>query len=301
MRCSRASAASASRSTCSASHLGWARSSRCCAFKPAASANSPARFLSNHTTRVEETGRHFARPFSRATYCSNTRPMQITHAFGIAGATTATGPTVVIDVFRAFSAAAYAFGVGAEEIVLAERVDEALDLSKALPGSVVMGEDGGVRPPGFDLGNSPGEILAEPAILAGRTIVHRSSSGTRCARAALQSGAEPLYVAGLVVTSATAAALRDESEVTIVAAGLRGNDTAEEDVLCALLLEQLLAGATPHLEQAGREVAATERAAALQDADFTHPDDVRLCCIVDRFKFAMQASREDGLLVVRPV
>lgn len=226
--------------------------------------------------------------------------MQITHAFGIAGAVTATGPTVVIDVFRAFSAAAYAFAAGAGQIVLAERVAEALDLSKALPGSIVMGEDGGIRPPGFDLGNSPGEIFANSVKVSGRTIVHRSSAGTRCARAALRSGAEPLYIASLVVASATAAALRDESEVTIVAAGLGGTEPAEEDTLCATLLEQLLAGATPNVEQAGREAAATARAATLRDADFTHPDDVRLCCEVDRFEFAMQTSREDGLLVVRP-
>ncbi len=227
--------------------------------------------------------------------------MRITHTFGIAGAATATGATVVIDVFRAFSAAAYAFGVGAERIVLAEEVDEALALSKALPGSVLMGEDGGVRPVGFDFGNSPGEILADPESLAGKTIVHRSSSGTRCARTAIQSGAGPLYVASLGVASATAAALRIETGVTIVAAGLGGTDPAEEDTICARLLEQLLIEADPNLEQAGLEAAATERAATLRDADFTHPDDVRLCCVVDRFEFAMKATREDGLLIVRPV
>jgi 2-phosphosulfolactate phosphatase len=227
--------------------------------------------------------------------------MQITHGLGTAGAATAAGPTVVVDVFRAFSAAAYAFGVGAEQIVLAERVDEAMDLSAVLPGSILMGEDGGVRPAGFDLGNSPGEILADPARVAGKTIVHRSSSGTRCARAALRSGSEPLYVGSLAVASATASALRGENGVTIIAAGLGGMEPAEEDLICALLLEQLLAGAAPDLKQAGRQAAATERAVTLQQADFTHPDDIRLCCAVDRFEFAMQAESEDGLLVVRPV
>ena len=244
---------------------------------------------------------HLGDPFSTDAAASDTQRMQITHTFGLAGAKTATGPTVVIDVFRAFSAAAYAFGAGVEQIVLAERVDEAIALSNALPGSVLMGEDGGVRPAGFDFGNSPGEIMAGPARIAGRTVVHRSSSGTRCARAALQSGAEPLYVAGLGVASATAAALRVHSNVTIVAAGLGGTDPAEEDAICARLLEQLLSGADPDLEQASRETAATERAATLQDADFTHADDVRLCCVVDRFEFAMRATREDGFLIVRPV
>jgi 2-phosphosulfolactate phosphatase len=227
--------------------------------------------------------------------------VQVTHAFGIAGAATARGPTVVIDVFRAFSAAAYAFAAGAEQIVLAERIDEAIGISRTIPGSVLMGEDGGVRPCEFDLGNSPGEILESPQGLDGRTVVHRSSSGTRCARAALAAGAAPIYVSSLVVASATARALRQEDHTTIVAAGLRGVGPAAEDDLCARLLEDLLSGTTPDLEQAGREAATTERAATLQRADFTHPNDVALCCAVDRFQFAMRAGQPDGMLVVRPV
>ena len=70
------------------------------------------------------------------------------------------GPTVVIDVFRAFSAAAYALAAGAEEIVLTETVAEAESVAHGMPGSVLMGEVNGVKPPGFHLGNSPGEIVA---------------------------------------------------------------------------------------------------------------------------------------------
>jgi 2-phosphosulfolactate phosphatase len=226
--------------------------------------------------------------------------MQITHASGLAGAATARGPTVVIDVFRAFSAAAYAFARGAEQIVLAERIDEAVQVGRMLPGSVLMGEDGGIRPPEFDLGNSPGEILANPSQVGGRTIVHRSSSGTRCARAALAAGAGPIYVSSLVVASATTAALQDESRVTLVAAGLGGTGPAEEDELCASLLEKLLQGLSPDPARVGQQAAATNRAETLRKADFTHPDDVRLCCDVDRFGFAMRATVENGLLVVRP-
>ena len=107
--------------------------------------------------------------------------MQITHAFGLAGAADATGPTIVIDVFRAFSAAAYALAAGARQIVLAEAIDEAVHLARGLPGSILMGEDGGVRPAEFHLGNSPGEIVTASSIIRDKTIVHRSSSGTRCA------------------------------------------------------------------------------------------------------------------------
>ena len=225
--------------------------------------------------------------------------MQVTRAFGLAGAATATGPTIIIDVFRAFSAAAYAFAAGAREIILAEAVNEAVEIAASRPGSILMGEDGGVRPEEFDIGNSPGEIVADPAAVSDKTVVHRSSPGTRCARAAVAAGAGPVYVASLVVASATVEALRPLAGVTIVAAGLGGVETADEDQLCAELLESLLHERTVDLTAAGERIAALERARTLRAAEVTHPDDIPLCTIVDRFGFAMRAEIEDGLLVVR--
>ena len=227
--------------------------------------------------------------------------MEIHHRFGLEGAAVASGPTIVIDVFRAFSAAAYAFAAGAKRIVLAEGVDEAIQLAATVPGAILMGEDGGVRPDAFDLGNSPGEIVADPGALDGKTIVHRSSSGTRCARAALSAGAEPSYVASLVIAAATVRSLEEENDITIVAAGLGGVEPAEEDQECADLLEALFRGRVGGLSETGRRVAASDRAQFLQTASFTHPDDIRLCTIVDRFDFAMRAKLEEGRLVVRSV
>lgn len=225
--------------------------------------------------------------------------MEVTHAFGLAGAATAAGPTIVIDVFRAFSAAAYALAAGAERIVLAETVDEAIAVAASIPGAVLMGEDRGIRPDEFDLGNSPGEIVASPGLVAGKTIVHRSSSGTRCARAAVDAGAGPVHVGSLVVASATVRAIGASVAVTIVAAGLGGIDPAEEDQACADLMEELLLGRLPDLAGIGERVAASDRAQYLQTASFTHPDDIDLCTMVDRFDFAMRAEPDNNRLVVR--
>ena len=68
------------------------------------------------------------------------------------------GVVVAVDVLRAFTTAAYAFAAGAASIWLVGTVDEALTLGRALPGSLVMGEVHGRRPPGFDLSNSPVDI-----------------------------------------------------------------------------------------------------------------------------------------------
>ena len=59
------------------------------------------------------------------------------------------GPVVVVDVIRAFSTAAYAFGAGARCIYLVASVEEALAFKEAHAGSIAMGEDRGLRPEGF--------------------------------------------------------------------------------------------------------------------------------------------------------
>jgi 2-phosphosulfolactate phosphatase len=227
--------------------------------------------------------------------------MDIRLAHGIAGAATATGATVVIDVFRAFSAAAYAFAVGADEIFLAEEVDEAQGIAAAIRGSVLMGEVSGVRPNGFTLGNSPGEIVDSPDTVKGKPVVHRSSAGTRCARAALAAGAGPLYVASLVVASATAAVLANESAVTIVASGESGVAASVEDEVCAEVIAGLLRRDRSRLRTSEAEISGCARAATLRSAAFAHADDVDLCAAADRFAFAMRVVERDGLVRVHRV
>ena len=65
------------------------------------------------------------------------------------------GGVVVVDVIRAFSTAAYAFGSGALEISLVGSVDEALAFKAENPTTLAMGEDRGLRPDAFDFPNSP--------------------------------------------------------------------------------------------------------------------------------------------------
>lgn len=228
----------------------------------------------------------------------DTLDMEIRHLFGIEGATQASGATVVIDVFRAFSAAAYAFAAGAAEIILAAEVEEARHVAESHPDAILMGEVSGIKPPGFRLGNSPGEIVDQPDVVAGRTVIHRSSAGTRCARAALDAGAGPLYVASLVVASATARQLAGEHTVMLVSSGESGLGPSAEDQICADLIAGLLRGDRSRLAASGPDVARCDRAQFLNEAAFAHRNDVALCAATDAFDFAMQAQREGGLVRV---
>jgi len=205
---------------------------------------------------------------------------------GIEGARTATGDVVIIDVLRAFTAAAYAFAAGIEEIELVSTVDEAM----ARPG-FRMGEVDGHLIPGFDHDNSPSGLVGRR--LSGRA-VQRTGAGTQCAVAA--TGASQLWLASLVVVSATARALRDRPDITLVISGapLEG----EEDRGCALCLEALLRGDALPRRQAV-ELVLGSRAAQLHRTDDPHRPiaDLECATAIDRFDFAMRVQRG----IARPV
>src|SRR5262249_27363053 len=95
----------------------------------------------------------------------------------LSGAREARGLAVVIDVFRAFSPAAYAFDRGASEVVLVGPVEDAFALRRRWPDALIMGEVGGRRVAGFDFGNSTSAIAR--AELAGRRLILRTSAGTQ--------------------------------------------------------------------------------------------------------------------------
>jgi 2-phosphosulfolactate phosphatase len=212
------------------------------------------------------------------------------------------GPAVAVDVVRAFTTAAFAFAAGASRIWLVDSVPAALALVAANPTWLAMGEDRGIRPDGFALSNSP--VLAGQADLNGRTLVQRTSAGTRGAVAAARAGASPVLCASLVVASATAGMLRDGPAPTYVITGRFADapsTTGDEDQATARYLEALRRARPPGSltrEQVVRAVLDSS------DADATtrlgpgdaHPGDLSACVDVDRFDFAMLAQPgEHGL------
>lgn len=208
----------------------------------------------------------------------------------------ATGVVVVIDVIRAFSNAAYAFSVGAESITLVSGVEEALALRKEIPGSLVMGEVGGLPPEGFDFGNSPTEIVQQD--LRGKHLIQRTGAGTQGAVRSQNAG--KLFAASFVVAEATVRAIRalTPSKVTFV---ITGRDFYGEDCICAEYLEARLKDETPDPRPF------LERAMNANEIRLMPPEifpnitsDIDYCSRLDYCNFAMPISREYGRLVMRP-
>jgi 2-phosphosulfolactate phosphatase len=204
------------------------------------------------------------------------------------------GAVVVIDVIRAFTTAAYAFGSGAAEIYLVGDVREALAFKAAHPGSIALGENRGLRPAGFDYPNSP--AMVSRVDLTGRTLVQRTSAGTRGAVAATH--ADRLWAASLACASATARAVDEAGlgEPTYVITG-RFEDSPEasgdDDKMTAELIERARIGRPLDAAATSTALLATNEAARTLalGPDHCDPADIELAATVDTFDFAMEVER----------
>ena len=211
------------------------------------------------------------------------------------GARTATGHVVIVDVFRAFTTAAFCVAAGAREIVLVADHEQALAWKRDDPSLFLSGEIGGRPIPGFDVGNSPSAI--ERLDLTGRRVVQRTSSGTQGVVAA--TAARAIVLGSFVIAQATVRHLRrNADEVTVVAMGAGGTEASDEDEACARYMAARLTGAPTNVAAIVASLWAHEEP---NWPDWFPRRDAELACQVDRFDFALPVAREGGLLVARPL
>jgi 2-phosphosulfolactate phosphatase len=214
-----------------------------------------------------------------------------------------TGPVVVVDVIRAFTTAAYAFGAGATAIYLVAGVDEALQFKTDHPGVLAMGEDHGRRPHGFDFPNSPAVISR--ADLADRTLVQRTSAGTQGVVGARH--ATRLWAASLACASATARAVETAAlgapayVITGCFQDAAGN-TGDDDRLAADLIERARRGDDLDVAATSRALLATEEArrTLALGAEHCDPLDIEYAARVDAFDFSMEVVRDELGLRLEP-
>src|SRR5258705_9330564 len=183
--------------------------------------------------------------------------MRIERRSLLAGAAEARGVVVVIDVLRAFSCSALMFHYGIRDLTLVRTPGEALAFRDRDPDYLIAGEVKGVKVEGFDLGNSPADIVSKgESFFRGRRVAARSSAGTQGVLAAA-AHAEQVILGSYMTAAATAAYIRDrargdalvrghETTVTIVAMGFEAVRPSVEDERCGDYLEHLLRGGSDH-------------------------------------------------------
>jgi 2-phosphosulfolactate phosphatase len=231
--------------------------------------------------------------------------MQIHFDRLLAGAQRARGTAVIIDVFRAFTCTPLLFSLGIEKSILVSTPQEALALKSHDEALLLSGEVKGIPIEGFDLGNSPSEILRRDAPdFKGKTVVQRTSSGVQGVLAALDS-ADEVLLASYTIAGATAGyilAKRPEN-VSLVAMGWDLKEIAPEDEWCARYISHLLGFSEYDHNDALREILFNKTAQRFMRAD--EPDfpaeDPSLCLQKDVYDFALQAKRRDNRVVVNKI
>ena len=226
--------------------------------------------------------------------------MEIRRLSLLEGAKRAKGTAIVIDVFRAFTTAAYVMANGAEKILPVGGVDDALELRRQNPGWLIMGEVHGRKVPGFDYGNSPDEVSSVD--FAGKTVIQRTSSGVQGILAA--SRAEEVLLGSFVLAEATVDYIKKEipSVVSIVAMGWEGKHKAIEDELCAEYLESRLRGVRPDFPEMTRRIRADPQGAKFFDPTQTsfREGDFYAAMSLDRFPFALRVVK-NGLMHIEKI
>ena len=218
--------------------------------------------------------------------------MEILRLSLLDGAKQARGMAVVIDVFRAFTTAAFVIANGAKTILPVGTIEEAFELRRKNPSYVVMGELHGHKISGFDYGNSPDEVSRID--FTGKTVIQRTSSGVQGILAA--SHAEEVLLGSFVMAEATIDYIerRKPRVISIVAMGWEGEHKAIEDELYAEYLEDRLQGRKPDFPDMVRRIRENPSGAKFFDKTQTtfREGDFYAAMSLNKFPFALIVIRE---------
>ncbi|WP_320674419.1 2-phosphosulfolactate phosphatase family protein [Prochlorococcus sp. MIT 1341] len=147
---------------------------------------------------------------------------------------------VVIDVLRATTTIAFALQNGAESVQVFENLDELRETAGKWPESsrLMLGERGGKRVEGFDLGNSP--LAVVPGQVAGKRLFMSTTNGTRSLHRVRD--VQKLYTMSLPNRKAVVERLLNEwfAEIWIVGSGWEGAYSLEDSLAAGALISMLM-------------------------------------------------------------
>ncbi|WP_372774092.1 2-phosphosulfolactate phosphatase [Mangrovibacterium sp.] len=227
--------------------------------------------------------------------------MQIEILQLLEGARSARGLTVIIDVFRAFSVACYAFDHGVRRIYPVGKIDEAYQLKDQHPEYLLVGERNEQKPEGFDCGNSPSQLLR--LNLAGKTMVHTTSSGTQGIANATQ--ADELITGSFVNAGAIIKYIQQKQPeyLSLVCMGYACSAPTDEDTFLAEYIKAKLEEKPVDFEQMkhslrfgpGARFFDAEKQRWAPQADF------ELCLDLSKFNFVLKVEQENGRNYLRKI
>jgi len=227
--------------------------------------------------------------------------MQIEILQLLEGAKKAQGLTVIIDVFRAFSTACYAFGNGVQRIYPVGDLAKAYQMKDKNPEFILVGERNEQKPEGFDFGNSPSQLLESD--LLGKTMVHTTSSGTQ--GIANATGAAEILTGSFVNAGAIISYIRTQNpeRVSLVCMGYSCQHPTDEDTLLAVYIKNELEGKPNNFGAMVDQIRTGDGARffAPEKQEWAPKADFDLCLSLDRFNFVLKVEQENGLNYLRKI
>ena len=175
---------------------------------------------------------------------------------------------------------------------MVDDLETALNLRERNVGRYCLGERKGIKPAGFDFGNSPAEL--KKVRFDGETLIQTTSNGTRGILAA--KSAKKIYAGSLVAAAATTQVILNGPDIatTLVAMGEEDQIRADEDEICALYLRSLLLGLEP---DATAVVTAIKTMSRRTDTEMLSMADVDCCLDIDSIPFAVRVEKKDDFWI----
>lgn len=227
--------------------------------------------------------------------------MQIQILQLLEGAKQAEGLTVIIDVFRAFSVACYAFDGGVSKIYPVGNIDLAYQLNEQNPEHILVGERYEKKPEGFDYGNSPSQVLA--GSINGKIMVHTTSSGTQGIANATK--ADEMITGSFVNAGAIIEYIKKKNpeKLSLVCMGYACQHPTDEDTFLAEYIKANLLGEDVDFSAmveklrvgAGARFFVPEKQSWAPSADFD------LCLDLNRFPFVLKVESENGMNYLKKI
>jgi 2-phosphosulfolactate phosphatase len=209
------------------------------------------------------------------------------------GAKQAKGLTVIIDVFRAFSLACYAFDKGAARVLPVGEIEDAFLLKRKYPDAILVGEREEKKIEGFDLGNSPTHIICTD--IKGKTVIHCTTAGTNGLVNA--TNASEILTGSFVNADAIVRYIKNNNpdKVSLVAMGYRACITSDEDIFCAEYIRDKLSGIETDFESTRTILQLSAGQRFFNPANIGHspPSDFFLCTDINKFDFVLKAVKTE--------
>ena len=206
----------------------------------------------------------------------------------------ATGITIIIDVFRAFTVEPIIIKNGAKKLIVIADKEIAYNLKKENSDYILIGERDGKKLPNFDYGNSPSQI--EKVDFTNKVIVHTTSCGTQGIVNSMN--AKEIITGSLVNISAIVKYIKNRGydDISIVTLAKPGADPFEEDKLCAEYIKEKLENkSTDEFKARILNLKYTSGAKFFDDElqEIYPKKDFYLCTDIDKYDFVLKAKKDE--------